>query len=118
MKTRKSAFIHVAALLSFSLISAQQKVLQTDFNKGTWEQVGQGLQRKWGSGAESTFAFWKMDKGAHGPPQQHPNEQVTYITKGSVKVLINNKEHIVKAGGVLIIPANITHEFFCLEDGT
>ncbi|SHF84358.1 L-dopachrome tautomerase-related protein [Chryseobacterium sp. OV279] len=118
MKTRKSAFIHVAALLSFSLVSAQQKVLQTDFNKGTWEQVGQGLQRKWVSGAQSTFAFWKMDKGAHVPPHQHPNEQVTYITKGSVKVLMNNKEHIVKAGGILIIPANITHEFFCLEDGT
>lgn len=117
MKTRQSILLPLV-LFSFSLISAQQKALQTDFNKGTWEQVGQGLQRKWVSGAESTFAFWKMDKGAHVPPHQHPNEQVTYITKGSVKVLMNNKEHIVKAGSVLIIPANITHEFFCLEDGT
>lgn len=117
MKTKKSILLPLA-LISFSVISAQQKVLQTDFNKGTWEQVGEGLQRKWVSGAESTFAFWKMDKGAHVPPHQHPNEQVTYITKGSVRVLMNNKEHIVKAGGVLIIPGGITHEFFSLEDGT
>ncbi|MBL1222466.1 cupin domain-containing protein [Chryseobacterium sp. L7] len=117
MKTKKSILLPLA-LFSFGLMSAQQKVLQTDFNKGTWEQVGKGLQRKWVSGAESTFAFWKMDKGAHVPPHQHPNEQVTYITKGSVRVLMNNKEHIVKSGGVLIIPANVTHEFFCLEDGT
>ncbi|MCT2560382.1 L-dopachrome tautomerase-related protein [Chryseobacterium herbae] len=117
MKTKQSILLPLV-LFSFSLLSAQQKVLQTDFNKGTWEQVGKGLQRKWVSGSESTFAFWKMDKGAHVPPHQHPNEQVTYITKGSVKVLMNNKEYIVKSGGVLIIPANITHEFFCLEDGT
>ncbi|PIF45537.1 quercetin dioxygenase-like cupin family protein [Chryseobacterium sp. 52] len=117
MKNRKSILLSLA-VFSFSLITAQQKVMQTDFSKGTWEQVGKSLQRKWVSGSESTFALWKMDKGAHVPPHQHPNEQVTYITKGSVKVLMNNKEYVVKAGGVLIIPAGITHEFFCLEDGT
>lgn len=117
MKTKKTILLSLA-LFSFAMMPAQQKILQTDFSKGTWEQVGTGLQRKWVSGTESTFAFWKMDKGAHVPPHQHPNEQVTYITKGSVRVLMNNKEYIVKAGGVLIIPANVTHEFFCLEDGT
>ncbi|MFN1218859.1 L-dopachrome tautomerase-related protein [Chryseobacterium kwangjuense] len=117
MKTKKS--IHLSLIFfSFGMMPAQQKILQTDFSKGTWEQVGTGLQRKWVSGSESTFAFWKMDKEAHVPPHQHPNEQITYITKGSVRVLMNNKEHIVKAGGVLIIPANVTHEFFCMEDGT
>lgn len=117
MNTRKSIFLPLA-IVSLGFMSGQQKVMQTDFSKGTWEQVGKGLQRQWVSGAESTFAFWKMDQGAHVPPHQHPNEQVTYIAKGSVRVLMNNKEHIVKAGGVLIIPAGITHEFFCLEDGT
>ncbi|NIF07261.1 cupin domain-containing protein [Chryseobacterium sp. Tr-659] len=119
MKTNILFFISsIVPVFFFNSVSAQQKVLQTDFNKGIWEQVGKGLQRKWVSGSESTFAFWKMDKGAHVAPHNHPNEQVTYITKGSVKVLMNDKEHIVKAGGILIIPAGVTHEFFCLEDGT
>ncbi|WP_276966865.1 L-dopachrome tautomerase-related protein [Chryseobacterium sp.] len=108
----------MAFMFFFNSVQAQQKVLQTDFNKGIWEQVGKGLKRKWVSGTESTFAFWKMDKDAHVAPHNHPNEQVTYITKGSVKVLMNGKEYIVKAGGVLVIPAVVTHEFFCLEDGT
>ncbi|PWN58611.1 L-dopachrome tautomerase-related protein [Chryseobacterium viscerum] len=119
MKTNRLFFMSsMASLFFFNAASAQQKVLQTDFNKGTWEQVGKGLQRKWVSGSESTFAFWKMDKGAHVSPHNHPNEQVTYINKGSVKVLMNDKEYIVKAGGVLVIPAGVTHEFFCLEEGT
>lgn len=105
------------ALLHFTPIFGQ-KILSTNFNKGIWEQVDKGLQRKWVSGKESTFAVWKMDKGAHVASHQHPNEQVTYIRKGSVKVLMNNTEYIVKAGGVLIIPGGIIHEFFCLEDNT
>ncbi|MEN5310043.1 L-dopachrome tautomerase-related protein [Chryseobacterium cucumeris] len=119
MKTNRFFLISsISALFLFNSAKAQQKVIQTDFNKGIWEQVGKGLQRKWISGSESTFAFWKMDKDAHVAPHSHPNEQVTYINKGSVKVLMNGKEHIIKAGGVLVIPAGITHEFFCLEDGT
>ncbi|EJL68555.1 L-dopachrome tautomerase-related protein [Chryseobacterium populi] len=111
-------FLAIAGTFSTTHVTAQQKVLHTYFNKGIWEQVDKGLQRKWVTGSESTFAHWKMEKGAHVPQHQHPNEQVTYITKGSVRVVINNKDHIVKAGGILIIPANTPHEFFCLEDGT
>lgn len=120
MKTNRVFLISsIVYVLSTNLFSAQQKVLQTDFNKGTWEKVGDGLYRKWVSGTESTFAFWKMDKGAHVASHNHPNEQVTYITKGSVRVLMDGgKEYVVKAGGVLIIPKGVTYEFFSLEDGT
>ena len=44
------------------------------------------------------------------------NEQITWITKGSVKVLSQGKEFIVKAGGVLVIPPNVPHQFEVLED--
>ncbi|RQO31117.1 cupin [Taibaiella sp. KBW10] len=118
MKRTKKFLLLTATSLLFNQANAQERILQTDFSKGSWEQVGKGLQRKWVTGSESTFAHWKMDKGAHVPPHQHPNEQVTYITSGSVKVIMDGKDHIVKAGGVLVIPPNTTHEFFCLEDGT
>lgn len=112
----------IAAVLLFLLtvvtVNAQQNLLVTDFSKGTWEQVGKGMQRKWVTGSQGTFAHWKFDKGAHVPAHQHLNEQFTYITKGSVRVLMLGKEYIVKAGGVLVIPPNVTHEFFSLEDGT
>lgn len=46
----------------------------------------------------------------------HPNEQITWITQGAVKVLSQGKEFIVKPGDVLIIPPNVPHEFIALED--
>lgn len=116
----KSKFIVLLAISLFSStqLFAQKQIVQTDFSKGNWEQMGEGIQRKWVTGNESTFAHWKMNKGAHVPTHQHPNEQITYITKGSVRVVMDNKDYFVNAGGVLIIPANVPHEFFCLEDGT
>lgn len=120
MNFRRNTTIAAALLFLVTAVTvnAQQNLLVTDFSKGTWEQVGKGIQRKWVTGSQSTFAHWKFDKDAHVPAHQHINEQVTYITKGSVKVLMGGKEYIVKAGGVLIIPPNVTHEFFSLEDGT
>lgn len=109
-----------ATILSVTALQAQSRlgVQQANINKGVWEQVAPGLQRQWFTGSESTFAYWKMDKGAHVPAHQHPNEQTTYITSGSAKVLMNGKEYVLTAGDVLIIPPNVTHEFFALEDGT
>lgn len=44
------------------------------------------------------------------------NEQITWITQGSVKVTSQGKEYIVKAGEVMVIPSNVPHEFLALED--
>lgn len=115
------AFIPALLLWLVSQNTSAQSTATQDVNllqNDTWEQVAPKLKRKWLTGNQSTFAYWKMDEGAHVPRHQHPNEQTTYIQNGSVRVLINGTEHIVKAGGVLIIPANTPHEFFCLEDGT
>lgn len=88
------------------------------FEDHGWEQMAPKLQRKYVSGEKGMLALFKMDKGAKVPLHHHPNEQTSYITQGSVKVTIQGKDYTVKAGEVLIIPANIPHEFECLEDGT
>jgi len=67
-------------------------------------------------GSQSMLVKWTLQKGAIIPLHFHPNEQVTWITKGAVKVLSQGKEFIVKAGGVLIFPPNVPHEFLALED--
>lgn len=88
------------------------------FDDEGWEQMAPKLQRKYVYGEKGMLALFKMDKGAKVPLHHHPNEQTSYITKGSVKVTMQGKEYMVKAGEILIIPANIPHEFECLEDGT
>ncbi|MFH6991814.1 L-dopachrome tautomerase-related protein [Flavobacterium sp. FlaQc-48] len=114
--------ILAVALVSFftnSLTAQNIKQIQhIEFDDLGWEQLGDKLQRKYVYGEQGMLALFKMDKGAKVPLHQHPNEQTSYITKGSVKVTMQGKDYIVKAGEVLIIPGNIPHQFECLEDGT
>ncbi|AYN03988.1 L-dopachrome tautomerase-related protein [Flavobacterium sp. 140616W15] len=95
-----------------------KEIQHIKFDDLGWEQLGNKLQRKYVYGEQGMLALFKMDKGAKVPLHQHPNEQTSYIIKGSVKVTMQGKDYIVKAGEVLIIPGNIPHQFECLEDGT
>jgi quercetin dioxygenase-like cupin family protein len=89
-----------------------------DFDNITAEKLSDKVTRQYIMGAQSTLVKWTLKKGAVIPLHFHPNEQTTWITKGSVKVTSQGKEFIVKAGSVLIIPANVPHEFLALEDTT
>lgn len=80
------------------------------------EKITDKIVRQYVMGSQSMLVKWTLQKGALIPLHIHPNEQITWITHGSVKVLSQGKEFIVKAGGVLIIPPNVPHEFFALED--
>ena len=74
------------------------------------------ISRQYIYGGQSMLVKWTFKKGAIVPWHHHVNEQITWITKGSVKVLSQGKEFIVKAGGVLVIPPNVPHQFEVLED--
>lgn len=80
------------------------------------EKISDKITRQYIMGSQSMMVKWTLLKGAVIPLQIHQSEQITWITKGSVKVLSQGKEYIVKAGGVLVIPPNVPHEFFALED--
>ncbi len=80
------------------------------------ENISDKITRQYVMGAQTMLVKWTLKKGAVIPLHFHPNEQVTWITQGSVKVTSQGKEFIVKAGGVLIIPPNVPHEFTALED--
>jgi quercetin dioxygenase-like cupin family protein len=80
------------------------------------EKISDKISRQYVMGSQSMLVKWILKKGAVIPLHFHSNEQITWITKGSVKVLSQGKEFIVKAGDVLIIPPNVPHEFLALED--
>jgi quercetin dioxygenase-like cupin family protein len=82
----------------------------------TKEKISDKITRQYIMGSQSMMVKWTLQKDAVIPLQFHQSEQITWITKGSVKVLSQGKEFIVKAGGVLVIPPNVPHEFFALED--
>jgi quercetin dioxygenase-like cupin family protein len=94
--------------------SAQPNLYQLDIISK--EKLSDKITRQYIMGTQSMLVKWTLQKGAVIPLHFHPNEQITWITKGSVKVLSQGKEFIVKSGDVLIIPPNVPHEFHALED--
>src|SRR6476661_1622646 len=84
------------------------------FDKQPIEKISDTISRQYVYGAESMLVKWIFKKGAVIPLHHHINEQITWITKGSVKVYSQGKEYIVKEGEVMVIPANVPHEFFAL----
>jgi quercetin dioxygenase-like cupin family protein len=59
-----------------------------------------------------------LRRGDTVPTHSHPNEQITYILSGALKFWIGEEreEKIVRAGEVLVIPANVPHAAEALED--
>ncbi len=80
------------------------------------EQMGPYLTRQYFHGTQSTFVKWVAKKGGKVPLHKHPNEQVTWIISGEAKVFSGGKQYLMKAGDMMVIPANVPHEFHFNED--
>lgn len=80
------------------------------------EKVSDQIGRQYIYSSQGTLVKWFFKKGAVVPLHHHINEQITWITKGSVRVDSQGKTFIVKAGDVIVIPPNVPHKFTALED--
>jgi quercetin dioxygenase-like cupin family protein len=49
------------------------------------------------------------------PNHHHPHEQITYILKGSVKMIAGGKSQVLDAGQGAVIPPEVEHEVIALE---
>lgn len=60
-----------------------------------------------------------LRKGDEVPRHSHHNEQITYVVTGKLRLLLGDhgeREVIVSAGEVLVIPPNLPHSAVALED--
>lgn len=98
---------------------ATSKVQHFNFDEMESESIGEGIKRKWFHGEKGQMTIFDLEKGAHIPWHKHPNEQITYIMSGKVKIktIIDGKEEfvIVSGGEVIVFPENVPHEFWALE---
>jgi acetyl esterase/lipase/quercetin dioxygenase-like cupin family protein len=127
----KSLFLHAAAELKkylflvvflFSAVSAvfgqNDTVRHFKFSALPTKKINDQISRGLISGKQATIGYFTFNKGAVVPLHHHVNEQYTIIMKGSVRVTIDDKIYIVKAGEGIIIPSNVPHLFESLENGT
>ena len=87
-----------------------------DFDKMPIEKLTDLISRQYIYSGQSMLVKWSFKKGAVIPLHHHVNEQITWITKGSVKVFSQGKEFIVRTGEVIVFPPHVPHQFLALED--
>lgn len=80
------------------------------------EEVNPLLDRQLISGERSMLARIVLRAGCVVPQHSHDNEQITYVLEGALQFSIQGQEIIVRAGEVLVIPAQMPHGAVALED--
>jgi len=89
-----------------------------------WEQIPAELMkgtitRKLVTGERMMIAHVHLMQGDEVPRHQHDNEQLTYILSGALQLWFGDhdeRELIVRAGEVIVIPSNVPHRALALED--
>lgn len=89
--------------------------------KSSWktieiEQLNDKLSRQMISGENATISQLFLKKGAVVPRHSHTNEQYSWIVSGSLKFIFDDREILIGAGDVLVIPPNAAHSAVALED--
>jgi quercetin dioxygenase-like cupin family protein len=84
-----------------------------------WEKVTDTISRRLVTSERVMMAQVFLKKGAVVPRHHHENEQLTYILEGALRFWIGedgSREVVVRAGEVLVLPANVPHKAEALED--
>jgi len=63
-------------------------------------------------GTVTIFAF---DKGQSLSPHAAAYDAIVMVTDGQALITIDGKEHTLKAGELIIMPANVTHSVAAIE---
>jgi unsaturated pyranuronate lyase len=80
------------------------------------EKLTDLLSRQMISGDNATISQLLMKRGAVVPRHSHLNEQYSWIVSGSLKFVFDDREIVVGAGEVLLIPPHAPHSAIALED--
>ncbi len=91
-------------------------VRHESFSEIPVEHLNPLIERQLVSAEKAMLARLLLRKGCVVPMHQHENEQITYILAGALKFSIENREVVVRAGEVLVIPSNVPHSAEALED--
>jgi len=83
------------------------------------EQLKGSLTRRLITGDRMMIAHVYFKKGDDVPRHSHENEQITYVLEGALQFWLGaegERELIVRAGEVLVIPSWLPHSASALED--
>lgn len=83
------------------------------------EPLKDGITRRMITGSSMMIAEIRLPKGTLVPQHAHHNEQIVHIIAGALLFKLGvaqDREVTVRTGEVLVIPPNVPHSAFALED--
>jgi quercetin dioxygenase-like cupin family protein len=82
-----------------------------------WFPIAPGIMRRTtAAGAAMMQMVVTLEAGAHLPLHQHPNEQLTYLLRGRLRLVVGGVAHELGAGDALLIPGGVPHSADVLEE--
>jgi len=93
----------------------------SELQKTSWqemevEKLNERISRQMISGESATLSQLLLKTGAVVPRHSHVNEQYSWIVSGSLKFIFDDREVLLNAGEVLLIPAHMPHSAVAMED--
>lgn len=82
------------------------------------EKLSDTVTRQVIHGEKATLSKFSARKGAEIARHSHPNEEYMMVTSGAIKYLFDDREEVVNAGEVLVVPPDVPHSIHVLEDVT
>ena len=80
------------------------------------EKLNDKISRQMISGENATLSQLLLKRGAVVPRHSHVNEQYSWIISGALKFVFDDREIVVAAGEVLLIPPHVPHSAVAMED--
>ena len=80
------------------------------------EKLNETISRQMISGENATISQLILKRGAVVPRHSHVNEQYSWIISGALNFIFDDREIVVSAGEVLLIPPRAPHRVVALED--
>ena len=80
------------------------------------EKLSDSLSRQAVYGEKGTLAQMFIKRGGGAARHSHINEEYSSVISGAVKYVFDDREVVVNAGEVLVVPPNVPHAIIALED--
>lgn len=82
----------------------------------TPKTLAPGIAGHYAHGDKSTLGLVMLEKGSKVPLHSHRHEQITYIVKGQLQMVIDGKDWLLEEGMYYVIPSNVMHSAVALTD--
>lgn len=76
---------------------------------GAAEDAGGGLRRWLLTGQSMQIIRWELPAGAVLRHHHHPEEQALVVTRGTVRIQVEDREHTLGPGDSIVIPSGVPH---------